>query len=111
MSLGELYRPALGLVNDFYQLTMAYGYWKAGIADREAVFHLTFRRNPFAGGYTVAAGLGVALELMEGFRFEREDLEYLGGVTGSDGGSLFDSDFLDYLAELLHISVSTRPVR
>ena len=100
MSLAELYRPGLGLVNDFYQLTMAYGYWKSGIAEREAVFHLTFRRCPFGGGYTVAAGLGVALELIEGFCFERQDLDYLGRLTGDSGELLFESGFLDYLAEM-----------
>ena len=41
----------LALLTDLYQLTMASGYWKSGQADREAVFHLTFRRAPFGGGY------------------------------------------------------------
>ena len=35
---------SLALLTDLYQLTMAYGYWKAGVAEREAVFHLFFRR-------------------------------------------------------------------
>jgi nicotinate phosphoribosyltransferase len=41
---------SLALLTDLYQLTMAYGYWKTGMADREACFHLTFRKPPFAGG-------------------------------------------------------------
>ena len=40
----------LALLTDLYQLTMACGYWKSGQADREAVFHLTFRRPPFPVG-------------------------------------------------------------
>ena len=47
----------LMLLTDLYQLTMAYGYWKTGTAEREAVYQLFFRANPFGGGYTIAAGL------------------------------------------------------
>ena len=39
------------MLTDLYQLTMAYGYWKSGRAEREAVFHLFFRKAPFNGGY------------------------------------------------------------
>ena len=56
-TLGRVYRHSLALLTDLYQLTMAYGYWKLGRADREAVFHLSFRKNPFGGGYAVACGL------------------------------------------------------
>ena len=55
--LSTLYRHSLSLLTDLYQLTMAYGYWKNGMAEREAVFHLFFRKNPFKGGYALAAGL------------------------------------------------------
>ena len=57
MALSELYRPPLALLTDLYQLTRAYGYWKLGRAEQEAVFHLFFRKPPFAGGYAIAAGL------------------------------------------------------
>ena len=52
--LDMLYKPSLALLTDLYQLTMAYGYWKSGMTDRDAVFHLYFRKNPFKGGYTIA---------------------------------------------------------
>ena len=45
---------SLALLTDLYQLTMACGYWRSGIAEREAVFHLHFRKIPFEGGYAVA---------------------------------------------------------
>ena len=54
--LGDLYKHNLALLTDLYQLTMAYGYHRAGIAEHEAVFHLVFRKNPFKGGYAVACG-------------------------------------------------------
>jgi len=69
--LRETYRTSLALLTDLYQLTMAQGYWKLGRADQQAVFHLSFRRPPFDGGYTVAAGLEAALDQLAeaGWRF------------------------------------------
>ena len=54
----DLYQSSLSLLTDLYQLTMAYGYWKSGKGDREAVFHLFFRKNPFKGGFAIACGSG-----------------------------------------------------
>ena len=88
------------LLTDLYQLTMAAGYWKAGHARQEAVFHLFFRRLPFAGGYAVAAGLADAVEWLKGFKFEAGDLEYLATLQGRDQRPLFEPGFLDYLGGL-----------
>lgn len=88
------------LLTDLYQLTMAAGYWQAGKADQEAVFHLFFRRLPFAGGYAVAAGLADAVEWLKHFRFGAGDLAWLGTVPGQDGKPLFAQKFLDGLGGL-----------
>src|SRR5438552_17156249 len=88
------------LLTDLYQLTMAFGYWKAGRAEQEAVFNLFFRNAPLGGGYTVACGLAPVIELIEGFRFRADDLEYLAGLTGSDDEPLFEKGFLDHLEGL-----------
>jgi len=96
-ALKQLYGHSLALLTDLYQLTMAYGYWKNGVAEREAVFHLFFRRNPFKGGYAVACGLDTAAELLEAFAFDDDDLDYLAGLSGNDGKPLFEPAFLDYL--------------
>jgi nicotinate phosphoribosyltransferase len=97
---GSLYRNSLGLLTDLYELTMAYGYWKEGMEDTEAAFHLFFRRHPFQGGFTVACGLAQVVELLEGLHFSGEDLDYLASLTGSDERPLFDEGFLRYLGEL-----------
>jgi nicotinate phosphoribosyltransferase len=89
--LGPLYGGSLALLTDLYQLTMAHGYWANGIAEQEAVFHLFFRKSPFAGGYAVCAGLGPALEHLARLRFTDEDLAYLASL------GLFQPGFLDYL--------------
>jgi len=90
----------LVLLTDLYQLTMAYGYWKLGRADHHAAFHLFFRRHPFEGGYTVAAGLADAVDFLRAFRYSEEDLAYLATLTGNDDKPLFDRAFLDYLRDL-----------
>lgn len=99
-SLSDIYKPNLTLLTDLYQLTMAYGYWKAGEEDTQAVFNLFFRKPPFGSGYTIACGLSCAMTLMEQLRFEQEDLEYLGKLTGNDAAPLFESAFLEYLSTL-----------
>lgn len=99
-TLSSLYGSSLALLTDLYQLTMAYGYWKAGVAEREAVFHLFFRKTPFEGGYAVACGLATAIELLEQLRFDDSDLDYLRTLRGNDGEPLFEDAFLDYLREL-----------
>ncbi len=96
----ELYRPSLALLTDLYQLTMAYAYWKSGVAEREAVFYLHFRENPFQGGFAVACGLGPAVDYVETLRFDDDDLAYLASLNGADGKPLFRPAFLDHLRGL-----------
>jgi len=71
---------------------MAYGYWKSGMADHEAVFHLFFRRSPFKGGYAIAAGLANVIEYIENFKLDTSDLDYL--------SQFFPQDFLVYLKNM-----------
>lgn len=98
--LSEIYRTPLVLLTDLYQLTMAYSYWKNSRADRKAVFHLFFRQHPFQGGYTIAAGLEYVVDFLKNFRFATEDIDYLATLEGNDQKRLFETEFLDYLAEL-----------
>jgi nicotinate phosphoribosyltransferase len=95
-----LYGPPLGLLTDLYQLTMAYGYWKLGQQEREAVFHLGFRKHPFNGGFTLACGLGNVIDYVRGFTLGAEDVEYLGTLCGQDGMPLFEKAFCEYLRTL-----------
>lgn len=91
---------SLALLTDLYQLTMAYGYWKTGTLDREAVFHLFFRKNPFQGGYAIAGGLAPAIAWLDSFRFTPDDLAYLDTLRGNDGAPLFSPEFLAYLGDM-----------
>src|SRR3989442_14413789 len=88
------------LTTDLYEVTMACGYWKAGVSDYEAAFHVTFRENPFGGQFTVACGLATAIDFLRRFDFTETEIAYLRSQCGNDGKPLFDSGFLDYLDDL-----------
>lgn len=96
----DIYRSSLSLLTDLYQLTMAYGYWKSGRTEQEAVFNLFFRSNPFKGGYAIACGLEYVIDYLNNFHFTKEDTDYLATLKGSDGKWLFDPAFLDYLQNM-----------
>jgi len=88
------------LTTDLYEVTMACGYFKAGMAEHEAAFHVTFRENPFAGQFIVACGLATAIDFLRTFHFTDAEINYLSSQRGNDGNALFDSGFLDYLSGL-----------
>ncbi len=88
-----IYSP---LLNDFYQFSMAYGYWQAGIHEQEAVFHLFFRRNPIGGDYIVASGLQEVIDFLNAFQFGDDDLQYL----SNQKNPVFSDEFLQYLKTL-----------
>lgn len=79
------------LFTDFYELTMAQGYWKRGKTNT-VTFDYFFRKNPFSGGYAVFAGLGTLLEALERFSFGQDDIAYLESL------GMFEQGFLDYLS-------------
>ncbi|KAL9229771.1 hypothetical protein vseg_005204 [Gypsophila vaccaria] len=84
------------MLTDLYQFTMAYAYWKAGKHSEPAVFDLFFRRSPFAGEYTVFAGLEECIRFIANFKFTNEDLAF---IRDAMPGKCEDG-FLDYLREL-----------
>jgi nicotinate phosphoribosyltransferase len=96
----DIYNQSISLLTDLYELTMAYGYWYENIHHKEAVFHLFFRRNPFKGGFTVAAGLEYVIDFIEKFQFDASDLAYLAQLKGPSQEPLFPKEFLDYLSTL-----------
>jgi len=100
MNISDRFRSSLALLTDLYQLTMAQGYWKKGMAEQEAVFHLFFRKNPFKGGYTVMAGLADAIDILQNLKFTPEDTAYLGSLRSSKNQPLFEQGFLDYLQQM-----------
>jgi len=102
--------PNWALLTDLYELTMACGYWRLGLADRESVFLMTFRENPFGHPFTVACGLAPLAEWLADFRFAPDSCAYLGTLAGADGRPLFDPAFLAALGALeLHVDLDAVP--
>lgn len=99
-SIYKLYNQNLSLLTDLYQLTMANAYWKTGVHRREAVFHLTYRTNPFQGDYAIACGLDLVIDWLQNLRFSQNDIDYLASLTGNNQEKLFDPSFLKFLEEL-----------
>ncbi|HIS40162.1 MAG TPA: nicotinate phosphoribosyltransferase [Candidatus Aphodovivens avistercoris] len=85
------------LLTDLYQLTMAQGYLDSGKAGTQACFHMSFRSYPFKGGYAIASGMAHLADLIDGFSFTPEDVDYLASLPAPGGGRLFSASFLDYL--------------
>jgi nicotinate phosphoribosyltransferase len=79
---------------------MAYGYWKNDLAERNSVFHLFFRSNPFEGGYAVSCGLEYVIDYLRNYAFSQDDLDYLATIRSKAGNPLFELAFLDYLGDL-----------
>lgn len=79
------------MLTDFYELTMANGYFREGIGDKIAYFDMFFRNVPDMGGFAIMAGVEQLIEYMNNLRFSDADIDYL----RSKG--IFDEAFLDYL--------------
>ena len=85
------------LLTDLYQLTMTAGYLEHGKTAETATFELYYRRNPFEGGYAVAAGLESAVRAVMEIQFNKEDLAFLGSLEAG-GSPVFREAFLTYLS-------------
>ena len=79
------------LFSDFYELTMAQGYWKEK-KELRASFDMFFRRNPFGSGYSVLAGLWPLLNTIKDFHFDEDDIAFLRDLN------VFEEGFLSYLS-------------
>lgn len=88
MSYGE---RNLTMLTDFYELTMANGYFENGMGDTISYFDLFFRNVPENGGFAIMAGLDQAIDYMNNLKFDDDDIEFL----RSKG--IFCEKFLTYL--------------
>ena len=80
------------MLTDFYEFTMANGYFEKGMGNRRAYFDMFFRRVPDGGGYAVMAGVEQLVDYFKNLTFTPEDIAYL------RGRNCFSEGFLDYLA-------------
>lgn len=81
----------LTLLTDFYEITMANGYFVNNMGNTISYFDLFFRDVPDNGGFAIMAGLEQAIDYMNNLHFSDDDIEYLRNKN------MFDEKFLDYL--------------
>ena len=81
------------LLCDFYELTMANGYFELGKRDEIAYFDVFFRRIPDGGGFAIAAGLEQLIDYIKELKFTEDDIDFLRAK------GVFSEEFLSYLAD------------
>lgn len=82
----------ISMMMDFYEMTMANGYFVSDAENTKVAFDVFYRRNPDQGGFAIFAGLEQIIEYVENMNFSVEDVEYFRSQN------LFGEDFLNYLA-------------
>ena len=91
MSQFNYYPENYTMLCDFYELTMANGYFVKGMADCITYFDIFFREIPDGGGFAIAAGLEQIIDYVKNLHFTEDDIEYL------RGRDCFDERFLEML--------------
>ena len=81
----------LTMLTDFYELTMANGYFENGIGEKIGYFDMYFRKIPDDGGFAIMAGVEQIIEYIKNLHFTDADIEYLRSKN------MFSKGFLDYL--------------
>lgn len=80
------------MVMDYYELTMANGYFNSKMKDKIGYFDLFFRKVPDNGGFAIACGLEQIVKYVNELEFSKEDIDFLRTKN------MFSEGFLDYLA-------------
>jgi nicotinate phosphoribosyltransferase len=81
------------MLTDFYEITMANGYFETDMANDIAYFDMFFRKIPDGGGFAIMAGLEQVIDYLENLSFSDRDIEYLRGKE------IFSEAFLKYLKD------------
>ena len=61
----------LTMLMDYYELTMANGYFVKGFQNKIVSFDMFYRKNPDNGGFVVSAGLEQLIEYVSNMHFKR----------------------------------------
>ncbi len=83
----------LSMLMDFYELTMANGYFSNGMKDDIVYFDMFFRKNPDGAGFSIVAGLEQVIQYIKQLKFTEDDIEYLRNKN------MFKEEFLEFLRD------------
>lgn len=79
------------MLTDFYEITMANGFFNEGYKDTTVYFDMFFRSVPDGGGFAIMAGVEQAIDYLKNLKFTKEDIDYLRSKK------MFSDGFLDYI--------------
>ncbi|TXE81269.1 nicotinate phosphoribosyltransferase [Campylobacter peloridis] len=82
------------LLCDFYELSMAYAYFKQNMHKQVVYFEVFFRKAPDNASYAVFCGLEQIIDHINHFSFSQSDIDFLKNTHK------FDDEFLNYLSTL-----------
>lgn len=81
----------LTMLTDFYEITMANGFFTNGQGEKTVYFDMFFRTIPDGGGLAIMAGVEQVIRYIKNLSFTEEDLAFLRSKN------MFDERFLEYL--------------
>ena len=76
---------------DFYEMTMAHGYFNTDYKDKICYFDVFYRSVPDKGGYAICCGLESIIDYILNLKFTEDDIDYL------RNRNCFSEEFLEYL--------------
>ncbi len=86
------------VATDAYHATTSLGYWNEGRHKNHAVSYMFARKEPFNGGYTVAAGLEGAIDILKRWQehgFSESDVAWLKAQKRPSGERKYPDAFID----------------
>lgn len=79
------------LLTDFYEITMANGYFENGMHEEIAYFDMFFRKVPDNAGFAIMAGVEQLVDYLKNLKFSKEDIEFIRSKK------IFSEEFVNYL--------------
>ena len=83
----------ISMLMDFYEMTMAHGYFTQHENTDRVAFDVFFRRNPDKGGFAIFGGLEQIVEYILNLHFDESDIDFLRAQ------GIFSEEFLAYLKD------------
>ena len=83
----------ISMLMDFYEMTMAHGYFTQHENTDRVAFDVFFRRNPDKGGFAIFGGLEQIVEYILNLHFDESDIDFLRNQ------GIFSEEFLNYLKD------------
>lgn len=81
----------ISILSDFYEYTMAQGYFNENLDNKITYFDIFYRENPDGASYAIFSGLEHLTQILNSMRFNDEDIEYFKSLN------TFDDKFLNFL--------------